>query len=227
MITISHSQSSIADSFCYNVQSYLVVHSRQFLHTVQSHLVDHSRQFHLQYQVILAVYSKKILLHWKVILRFFADCIHIFIADSSFSLHSQVIYHAPSIYTAKLYSYRVVILQKIHLHYQVIHGCHIANNPFTLSSDNRTRVVLLQTILYTIKSYMVVILRTIHLHCQVILVQGCHIAKNPLTFQAIHGCLIANHPFTLSSDTPTGLSYCKQSIYTTKSYMVVILRTIH
>ena len=193
----NHTWLTIADSFIYNIKSYL------------------------------AVYSKKILLHCKVILRFFADCIHIFIADSSFSLHSQVIYHAPSIYTAKLYSYRVVILQKIHLHYQVIHGCHIANNPFTLSSDNRTRVVLLQTILYTIKSYMVVILRTIHLHCQVILVQGCHIAKNPLTFQAIHGCLIANHPFTLSSDTPTGLSYCKQSIYTTKSYMVVILRTIH
>jgi len=134
MITISHSQSSIADSFCYNVQSYLVVHSRQFLYTVQSHLVDHSRQFHLQYQVILGCLQQKNPFTLKSNTQVFCR------------LYTH--FHRRQFFFFTLSSH---ISCSIHLHCQVIlvQGCHIAKNPFTLSSH--TWLSYCKQSIYTVK----------------------------------------------------------------------------
>ena len=156
---------------------------KKSIYTIKSYMVVILQTIHLHCQVI--------------IIQGLSYC------KQSFTLSSLtwLSYCEQSIYTVKWYSYRVVILRRIHLHFKsymvvilltihlhcqviLLRGCHIANNPFTLPSH--TWLSYCEQSINTVKwySYRVVILQKIHLHCQVILVQGCHIANNPFTLSS-------------------------------------------
>ena len=132
----------------------------------------------------------------------------VYIAHSSvYSVKSYTLFIAERFYLHCQIIHILITDSSLPLHSQVIHHALLEIVPSTLPSLTG---FILHTVPFTLSNHTHFLGRQFFLHCQVILVQGCH---------------IANIPFTQSSYTE--LSYCKQSIYTTKSYMVVILRTIH